>query len=389
MATMRSIGANRAMETTETTGTGAYALEGPVAGYTDFRSTIATGQKVAYCVQQASYDGNGDLIGMDYEIGIGTLTHGSPDTLARTLVLQSTNGDAAVNWGPGVKTIFATLPAELVPVMAAALTSGQAGKALVVDATSRYFELGGPYLPLAGGVTVTGPVVFEHSANDTLVIRDTRNTDDTVVSPLRFEGGDGSGNDITFRFVLDGANGIKRHDVNFTSGGSLFSYNRDGRLTLGADGSGGTDAVTKQQMDAAIPAIADQSENEAGTVNTKTTTPLGIRQALRAAGAAPIFACRAWVRFTGAAGAIEASGNVSSVTRTNTGRFVVNFATAMPDANYDVQVTGQAIFGSAYAAGYIDGANAPTPAAVSLLFLNQVGGNAYTDPGRASVSVHR
>lgn len=102
---------------------------------------------------------------------------------------------------------------------------------------------------LQGG-TVTVPVVFERNSDDTLVIRDTRNTDDTVVSPIRLEGGDGSGNDITVRAVLDGANGLKRYDINFASGGSTFLFNRDGRLTLGADGSGSTDAVTKQQMDA-------------------------------------------------------------------------------------------------------------------------------------------
>lgn len=110
------------------------------------------------------------------------------------------------------------------------------------------------------GGTVTGPVVLERSGNDNaLVIRDTRNTDNTVVSPIRFEGGDGLGNDITFRVVLDGANGLKRFDINFTSGGSLFSYNRDGRLTLGADGSGNLDAVTKQQMEAGPQVAAGYS----------------------------------------------------------------------------------------------------------------------------------
>lgn len=252
MATMRSIGANRAMETTETTGTGAYALEGPVAGYTDFRSTIATGQKVAYCVQQASYDGNGDLIGMDFEIGIGTLTHGSPDTLARTLVLQSTNGDAAVNWGPGAKTIFATLPAELVPMMAGALTSGQAGKALVVDATSRYFELGGPYLPLTGGA-LTGPLSIHHGGDNAVLLRDTRNTDDLVSPLVRLEAGSGSGDDIVIRGLMDGADGYKAVQISI-GGADPLELLQGGQLVVPAEASASTHAVRKGQMEAAVNA---------------------------------------------------------------------------------------------------------------------------------------
>ena len=48
----------------------------------------------------------------------------------------------------------------------------------------------------------------------------------------------------------------------------------------------------------------------------------------------PDFACRAWVNFNGADGAIRGSGNVSSVSRNATGRYTINFSTAMPDVNY-------------------------------------------------------
>lgn len=43
---------------------------------------------------------------------------------------------------------------------------------------------------------------------------------------------------------------------------------------------------------------------------------------------------KAWVYFAGASGSVNGSFNVSSVTRTNTGRYTVNFSTSMPNANY-------------------------------------------------------
>lgn len=44
--------------------------------------------------------------------------------------------------------------------------------------------------------------------------------------------------------------------------------------------------------------------------------------------------CRAWVNFAGATGTISTSFNVSSVTRSGTGTYTVNFTNAFPDANY-------------------------------------------------------
>lgn len=50
--------------------------------------------------------------------------------------------------------------------------------------------------------------------------------------------------------------------------------------------------------------------------------------------------CRAWVNFNGGngntAGVINASFNVSSVTRTALGNYTINLTNAMPDANYVV-----------------------------------------------------
>jgi hypothetical protein len=52
------------------------------------------------------------------------------------------------------------------------------------------------------------------------------------------------------------------------------------------------------------------------------------------------YGCRAWVNFNGTGTvAIRASGNVTSITDNGTGDYTINFTTAMPDANYAVNVT--------------------------------------------------
>lgn len=49
--------------------------------------------------------------------------------------------------------------------------------------------------------------------------------------------------------------------------------------------------------------------------------------------------CRAWANWT-TAGAINASFNVSSITKNSTGSYTLNFTNAMPDTNYAVTSAG-------------------------------------------------
>jgi len=91
---------DRVKETTTTTGTGPYTLAGAVAGFEAF-SEIGDGNTTYYCCTD----------GTDFEVGVGTYT-ASGTTLARTNILQSSNGDAEVNWTSGSRTIFCTQPAE-------------------------------------------------------------------------------------------------------------------------------------------------------------------------------------------------------------------------------------------------------------------------------------
>lgn len=52
------------------------------------------------------------------------------------------------------------------------------------------------------------------------------------------------------------------------------------------------------------------------------------------------YKCRAWVNFNGTGTvAIRASGNVSSITDLGVGYYRANFTTAMPDANYAINLT--------------------------------------------------
>lgn len=95
---------DRVKETTTTTGTGTVNLAGAVTGYRTFVSGIGTGNTCFYVIELVSAG--------EWEVGIGTVTSGSPDTLSRTTILASSNAGAAVNFSAGAKTTFATAPAS-------------------------------------------------------------------------------------------------------------------------------------------------------------------------------------------------------------------------------------------------------------------------------------
>lgn len=88
-------------------------------------------------------------------------------------------------------------------------------------------------------------------------------------------------------------------------------------------------------------------------------------------------ACKAWVNFNGTGTvAIRAAYNVSSITDNGTGTFVVNFTTAMPDANYSI--CGTAGKGAGFVAPRIIGVGNANPTASAA----QV--STYDDSGTAN-----
>jgi hypothetical protein len=124
-----------------------------------------------------------------------------------------------------------------------------------------------------------------------------------------------------------------------TIAGGVFQTGTDTFTKRTLAGTANQITVTNGDGVAGAPTIAavvaSQAEAEAGTDSTKLMTPLRLRNALNATGSAPVYACRAWVNFNGAGTvAIRASGNVSSITDNGTGRYTVNFTTALEDTNY-------------------------------------------------------
>lgn len=101
--------ADRVKETSTTTGTGTYSLAGAVAGFRTFVAGVGNANQCHYVATD----------GTDWEVGIGTVTDGAPDTLARTVVLDSSNAGAAVSWAAGTRDIFCANIADAEPGAAA------------------------------------------------------------------------------------------------------------------------------------------------------------------------------------------------------------------------------------------------------------------------------
>jgi hypothetical protein len=92
---------------------------------------------------------------------------------------------------------------------------------------------------------------------------------------------------------------------------------------------------------------------------------------------------KAWVIFDGTSGTRRASYNVSSVTRSTTGQYVINFTNALTDANYTFNISGTTP-GSAFMFG--SGALS-TPTTTSLSIGTQNPSTSYTDYTYTSVVI--
>jgi len=142
---------DRVKETTTSTGTGTINLAGVENGFQGFVAGIGTTNSTYYTIS---------LPAGDYEVGIGTVTDASPDTLSRTTVISSSNSNNLVNFGAGTKDVFCTIPAKrtISPVMTATGYVVTHASTLDEDQTLDSGVLAGP-VTITGTQTITGTLV--------------------------------------------------------------------------------------------------------------------------------------------------------------------------------------------------------------------------------------
>lgn len=93
-----SVFPDRVQETTTTTGTGTLNLGGAVTGFQTFVAGVGTGKTTYYCI--------GTVGSGEWEVGWGTVTDATPDTLSRTVVIASSNSNSLVTLSAGTKNVF-------------------------------------------------------------------------------------------------------------------------------------------------------------------------------------------------------------------------------------------------------------------------------------------
>ena len=99
---------DRVRETSTTAGTGTLNLAGAVTGFQTFVAGIGNSNTTYYAI----FEEGTNL----FEIGIGTVTDATPDTLARDTVLSNSSGDTSKisfnSGGSSTLSVFCTMPAS-------------------------------------------------------------------------------------------------------------------------------------------------------------------------------------------------------------------------------------------------------------------------------------
>ena len=230
---------DRVKETSTTTGQGTLNLAGAATGFETFVTGGGDGNTTYYVITHAT-DGT-------WEIGIGTITDASPDTLARTTVIDTSAGNTTkIDFAAGSKTLFCSLPAS---------------KSVFLDADGDVTLAAN--LTVGGNFDVTGTLDFSDSAitNAGDIQLDSITGDGDTNTSITF-----SGSDVIT--IATGGSG------RLTIGDGALSPVTDNEIDLGTSSLEFKDAffdgtVTSDAF--AGPLTGDVTGNVSGTAATVTT----------------------------------------------------------------------------------------------------------------------
>jgi hypothetical protein len=145
---------DRVKETSTTSGTGTFDLAGASQDFISFVSGVGNGNTTYYCITETGTD--------KFEVGIGTVTDATPDTLSRDTVISNNLGTTnEIDFGSGEKEVFCTIPAKkaMSPVMNPTTYVVTHNSTLSDDQVLDSGVLAGP-VTITGAQTVTGTLVI-------------------------------------------------------------------------------------------------------------------------------------------------------------------------------------------------------------------------------------
>jgi len=208
---------DRVKQTSTTTGTGTLDLSTSAAtGFETFVAGIATGNTTYYAIFNQGTT--------EWEVGLGTVTDATPDTLSRTTIYSSSNSDSLVDFAGGTKDVFCTLPASRTVYLNAS-GGGVGALAAVVDDTTPQ---------LGGNLDVNGNDIVSTSNADIDIIPN--GTGDVNLGADAVQIGD---NDANATLTTQGTGDLILNTNNGTNAGTVtLADGASGAITLTPNGTG-------------------------------------------------------------------------------------------------------------------------------------------------------